>query len=42
MALTAQNRGSIVGVKLLLFTGLKATIKTGADAFIINFWLYTP
>ena len=41
MALTAKNRCSILGVGLRLFDGLKAAIETGADGFIIDFWLYT-
>jgi hypothetical protein len=42
MALTANNRFSIVGVRTLLFTGIKATIETEADGLITDFWLYTP
>ena len=42
MALTVKNRFSIVGVRLLLFTCIKATIETEADGLITDFWLHTP
>jgi hypothetical protein len=42
MGLTAKNRGSIIGVGLVIFGGLKDTIETGADGVIAVFWLYTP
>jgi hypothetical protein len=41
MALTIKNRFSIVGVRLVLFIGIKATIETKAYGLITDFWLHT-